>query len=284
MELFHSAADVREWSLRQRAAGKRVGFVPTMGYLHDGHLSLVDHAKKNADVVVVSIFVNPTQFGPNEDFESYPRDEERDLQRCRERGVDVVFFPSVAEMYSEDYATYVTVDGLTEKLCGASRPGHFRGVATIVTKLFHSVLPDVAVFGQKDAQQVRVIQRMTEDLQFGISIVVAPIVREEDGLAMSSRNIRLAKEHRAQAPTLRRSLLEARKLFEAGEKDAQKLIDAVRGTIAEGAPDGEIDYAEIVGWNRIKPIEIIQEKALLAIAVRFGEVRLIDNTILEIAR
>ncbi|HEB84713.1 MAG TPA: pantoate--beta-alanine ligase, partial [Bacteroidetes bacterium] len=226
---------------------------------------------------VVSIYVNPTQFGPNEDFETYPRDEERDLRLCGERGVDVVWLPASAEMYPPGYDSFVEVERLGETLCGASRPGHFRGVCTIVAKLFNVVRPHVAVFGRKDAQQARIIRQMSEDLHLGVRIVVAPIVREEDGLALSSRNVRLAPEHRAQAPALFRALSAARRAFDEGERDPGRLVAQVRRMLEEQAPDGEIDYIELVSWETMHPVQRADESCLLALAVRFGGVRLIDN-------
>ncbi len=282
MIVLKNPDEVRDWATKQKADGKTVGFVPTMGYLHDGHLSLVERAGKLADKVVVSIFVNPTQFGPNEDFDTYPRDEERDLALCRDNGVDVVFFPDREMMYPEGYSTYVTVNNLGEYLCGASRPNHFRGVTTIVTKLFNIVCPDVAVFGQKDAQQARIIEQMTADLQFGITIDIAPIQREKDGLAMSSRNVRLLPEHRTQAPALYNSLCETESVFNNGVRSSSRLKEIVVNWITAEAPDGCVDYIEIVDWDTLRPVETIEHSALLAIAVHFGTVRLIDNIRLDV--
>ncbi len=280
MIVLTSFRQMQEWSRQQHMAGKTVAFVPTMGYLHQGHLSLVDLAKERADHVVVSIFVNPTQFGPGEDYDTYPRDEEADLQKCEEHDVSVVFLPSVEEMYPAGYKTYITVEDLGKYLCGASRPNHFRGVTTIVAKLFNVVLPDVAIFGQKDAQQARIIEQLTADLQFPIEIVRGPIVRETDGLAMSSRNVRLKPEHRKQAPTLHRSLTIAQDLFKDGVRNSGKLAGAVRNKLNEQAPDGVIDYIEVADWKTLEPVDSLTGPALLAIAVKFGNVRLIDNTLL----
>ncbi len=277
MKVLTSYREMQQWSDARRAEGKRVGFAPTMGFLHEGHLSLVDLAQQHADTVVVSIFVNPTQFGPGEDYETYPRDEERDMQLCEERGVEAIYYPSVEEMYPEGYKTFVEVEDLGRYLCGSSRPTHFRGVTTVVTKLFNAVRPDVAVFGQKDAQQARIIQQMTADLQFGVEILLGPIAREEDGLAMSSRNVRLAPDHRAQAPALHRALMKAKELYESGERNSRVLIEAIEDVIRSDAPAGVKDYIEIVDWRTLTPVREIEEDALLAVAVKFGEVRLIDN-------
>jgi len=272
-----SAEEMRAWSRDCHRQGKRIGFVPTMGFLHDGHLSLVDVAARSSDVVVVSIFVNPTQFGPTEDFDSYPRNLERDLQLLEGKGVDSVYLPDRSAMYGPDYATDVEVKGLDKHLCGASRPGHFKGVATIVAKLFHAVQPDVAVFGQKDAQQAAILKRMTEDLDFGIEIVTAPIIREADGLAMSSRNVRLTPEHRRQAPALYQALCHARSAFETGERVAESLLEIVRSHLAKHATLGKIDYVELVDLANLQPVNQVQRPTLLALAVFFGGVRLIDN-------
>jgi len=282
MKIFASAEEMQVWSLAQKSMGYLVGFVPTMGYLHEGHLSLIDVAKRETDKVVVSIFVNPTQFGPGEDYESYPRNMERDLQFCEERGVDGVYLPEVKKMYGHGYQTFVEVGKLSENLCGGGRPGHFKGVTTVVTKLFNAVRPNVAVFGQKDAQQARIIERLTEDLQFGIKIVIAPIVREDDGLAMSSRNVRLLPEHRKQAIALNAALKEASNAFEAGDRKSKVLTGIVRDKINSDAPDGEVEYIEMVDWINLKPIDNPRRTALLAVAVKFGDVRLIDNTLLEL--
>lgn len=280
MEILRSAANMREWSLAKRASGLRVGFVPTMGFLHEGHLSLIDLAKEKCDLVVVSIFVNPTQFDRPADLETYPRDTERDLALCREREVDAIYLPDAKEMYSDGYATWVTVDGLGDHLCGATRPGHFRGVTTVVTKLFHAVQPQVAVFGRKDAQQGRIIERMTADLDFDIEIILGDIVREPDGLAMSSRNVRLKPEFRAQAPAIHQGLLAARELWAKGEREVLALSDAFQNVLASQAPDGSIDYIEVVDWATLSPAKKIEGDVLIAAAVFFGDVRLIDNELL----
>lgn len=261
---------------RARGAGRRITLVPTMGYLHAGHASLIRRARRDGDVVVVSVFVNPTQFGPGEDFATYPRDFDRDLLLIAACGSDVVFAPEVGEMYPEGSATRVEVDGLTDHLCGASRPGHFDGVATIVTKLFASVRPHAAVFGQKDAQQVAVIRRMTEDLNLGVEILVSPTIREPDGLARSSRNVYLSKEERRQAPALFHALQQGAALAASGERKRSRLVEAMRREIGR-APAGEVDYVEAVDGDRLTPDEELAGRILLAVAVRFGRARLIDN-------
>ncbi|GEN34268.1 MULTISPECIES: pantoate--beta-alanine ligase [Aneurinibacillus] len=266
-------------SLLKEARPKTVGFVPTMGYLHEGHLSLVDQAKEKADVVVMSIFVNPLQFGPNEDLAKYPRDIERDRYLAASRGVDILFFPSVEEMYPEGSKTIVTVKDITDSMCGASRPGHFDGVATVVTKLFNIVQPDYAFFGMKDAQQVAVITQMVRDLNMPIEIVPCPIVREPDGLALSSRNVYLSAEEREQALVLSRSLKRAEEMVAMGERDAAALRSAIKSIIQE-SPLAEIDYIEIRSYPELMPMEELRGHCIVALAVRFGRTRLIDNIML----
>jgi pantoate--beta-alanine ligase len=268
---------VREWK-EQRL---KVALVPTMGYLHEGHMSLVHAAKAQADRVVMSIFVNPLQFGPNEDYERYPRDLERDQKIAQEAGVDALFVPSVQEMYPRANATTVDVHGITDVLCGASRPGHFRGVATVVTKLFQIIQPDLAFFGQKDYQQVAVIRTMVEDLNIPVAIVSCPIVREADGLAMSSRNVYLSPEERNQALSLYRSLQSAQRLVDQGERDVSRIESEVRHIISE-QPLADIDYVEIRDTHTLAKLHRIDKEALLALAVRFGKTRLIDNCILQV--
>ncbi len=260
-----------------RAEGKSIGFVPTMGYLHEGHLSLVRRAKAENGVVVVSVFVNPTQFGPNEDLSAYPRDVEGDLAALRSEKTDVVFFPTVEALYPDGYVTYVDLDGpITRTLCGRSRPGHFRGVATIVTKLFHMVSPDRAYFGMKDAQQVAVIEKMVRDLDFDLEIVACPTVRESDGLAMSSRNSYLSEEERTQAPKISQALFGARDMIAAGESDIAKLLAFLKSKILE--MDGAaIDYLSIVDAISLADIEVVSGEVLIAAAVKLGRTRLIDN-------
>lgn len=280
MNIIRHPSDMQRWALEQRRAGVRVGFVPTMGYLHDGHLSLVALARRNADVVVVSIFVNPTQFGPNEDFSKYPRDWGRDERLCREAGVDVIFAPAADAMYAHDASVLIAERRLAGGLCGASRPGHFDGVCTVVAKLFNLVLPTCAVFGEKDAQQLRVIRRMTRDLNFPVDIIPGPLVREPDGLAMSSRNARLTPEERAQAVCLRRALDAVERAFAEGERDADALRKLARGVIGH-APLARVDYIELVDDESLDPVLLIERPTLCALAVHFPSARLIDNTVLR---
>jgi len=279
MQIIRSTTEMQDASAQLRRDGKRIGFVPTMGCLHEGHLSLVRIAREQSDLVVVSIFVNPTQFGPNEDLEAYPRDFGRDEELCRDEGVDIIFYPSADEMYSRDASVVVGEDKLSLGLCGAARPGHFQGVLTVVAKLFNIVLPDVAVFGQKDAQQLRVIQQMTRDLNFPVEIVPGPIVREPDGLAMSSRNSYLLPEERDDALCLRRALDLAEKTYADGERDASALKQAMLDLLS-GVQRAEVDYVEIVDWDTLQPVEQLEGPALVALAVKVGKPRLIDNTIL----
>ncbi len=281
MRIVESALEMQQAALALRAQGRRIGFVPTMGNLHDGHLSLVRIAKQHADVVVVSIFVNPTQFGPNEDFAAYPRTFEADRALCEAEGVDLVFYPSVPDMYPAGASVAVTENALSRTLCGAARPGHFDGVCTVVAKLFNIVLPHVAVFGEKDAQQLRVIRRMVRDLRFPVEIVSGPTAREADGLARSSRNQYLTAEQRPQAVCLRRALDEAERLFAAGERDPRKLVAAMRAVVGR-APAAKIDYIEIVDDETLQPLAgPIARPALAALAVWVGTPRLIDNAVLR---
>ena len=264
-----------------RRENKTVGFVPTMGSLHEGHLTLVKEARQMCDIVVVSIFVNPTQFGQGEDFGKYPRDLTADAAVLSEYGVDYVFAPETQEMYPDGFSTYVYVEGLTETLEGASRPGHFRGVATVVTILFNTIRPDFAFFGSKDAQQVGVIKRLTRDLGFETEIVVVPTVREESGLAMSSRNAYLSPELRQKASIIYQALREAKIAFKNGERNGSKLAQIVQDKI-ESEPAARIDYVAVVENDALEPVEKIEDtEVLVAVAVRFDNVRLIDNTILN---
>jgi pantoate--beta-alanine ligase len=280
MRLVTSIEDMRSASRAAQRDGKRVGFVPTMGALHEGHLSMVRAAKTQAGFVVVSIFVNPKQFGPNEDYAKYPRTLERDCGLLEKEAVDVVFAPTVDEMYPNGASTDVTVGGLSEKLCGKSRPGHFRGVTTVVSKLFNMVEPDKAFFGQKDAAQVAIIRRMARDLNIPVEIVVCPIVREPDGLAMSSRNAYLDAQQRKSALVLSRALHAVQELFARGERDAAKLRAAGKTIIAQD-PAVRLDYFELVDPDNLDPIETISGTALVAVAAFVGTTRLIDNTILS---
>ncbi len=281
MNILQTAREMQQTALALRAQGKRIGFVPTMGNLHEGHLSLLRIARQHADVVVVSIFVNPTQFGPNEDFAAYPRTFEADRALCEQEHADIVFYPSVPEMYPGGTSVSVTENSLSRTLCGASRPGHFDGVCTIVAKLFNIVLPHIAVLGEKDAQQLRVLRRMVRDLRFPVEILPGPTIREPDGLARSSRNQYLTPAQRPQAACLRRALDEAERLFAQGERDPGKLIAAMRVLIAQ-APDAKIDYVSIVDDETLQPLDgPIVRPALAALAVWVGKPRLIDNTTLR---
>lgn len=280
MNTVETIADIRSQVARARQAGLAVGFVPTMGYLHEGHLVLIRRAREKCGLVVVSIFVNPAQFGPGEDYEAYPRDLERDAALAEEAGADVLFYPSVGEMYPAGYATYVAVEGMTAKLCGRFRPTHFRGVTTVVAKLFHIVEPDLAFFGEKDHQQLLVIRRMVSDLNLKVTVVGVPTVREPDGLAMSSRNVYLDGPQRAAAVVLARSLAAAREAFATGERNVAALTGLVRGMI-EGEPLAAVDYVEIYGLPDLDEVSRLDGPALLALAVRFGKTRLIDNTVLR---
>jgi pantoate--beta-alanine ligase len=280
MKIVETIKEVREQVKLWHREGLSVGFVPTMGYLHEGHKSLMERAVAENDKVVVSIFVNPMQFGPGEDLESYPRDMERDSAVCEKAGVDLIFHPEPSQMYHDDFSSFVDMNTLTGGLCGKTRPIHFRGVCTVVAKLFHIVTPDRAYFGQKDAQQLAVIRHMVSDLNFDIQVVGCPIIREEDGLAKSSRNTYLSPEERQAALVLSRSLRLGEKMIDEGEKDARKVTDAIRREI-EAEPMAKIDYVELVDWNTLEPVEKIQGEVLTAIAVYIGKTRLIDNFIKE---
>lgn len=280
MEILHTVEAVRQWVGAQHARGRTIHFVPTMGYFHEGHLSLMRRARADNGAVIVSIFVNPLQFGANEDFAQYPRDFERDCQLAKSVGVEAIFAPDVAEMYPEGFQTEVRVKELSKPLCGKSRPGHFEGVATVVLKLFQIVMPDRAYFGMKDYQQLRVIQQMVRDLHLPVEIVPCPIVREPDGLAMSSRNVYLSPDARAAAGVLYRSLQWAQAQYAAGERDAIKLRTGVYEQIA-AEPLARIDYVEVVDAETLQPIKRIERPALVALAVFFGRARLIDNCLLE---
>ena len=280
VKICSDIAAVRQACRQARARGRRIGLVPTMGALHEGHLSLVRAAKAQCDHVAVSIFVNPTQFGPTEDLARYPRPFDQDVKLLEKEGVDIVFAPSVEEMYPEGGTTWVNVEGLSDKLDGRSRPGHFRGVATVVAKLFVATEPDVAFFGQKDAAQLAVIRRMARDLNFSVDVVACPIVREADGLAMSSRNSYLSAEDRGRALVLSRSLREVEKKFEAGERSPLKLIEAARNIVAH-EPQVRLDYLEIVDPDTLDPVEGITKKTLVVVAAYVGTTRLIDNIVLN---
>ena len=278
MLTLKTIAAMREEVRALKKAGRTIGFVPTMGFLHEGHLSLVRASKEAADATVVSIFVNPTQFGPREDFARYPRDPARDSALLFEEGTDVLFAPEAEDMYPSGYCTFVEVEGLQDKLCGKTRPGHFRGVCTVVLKLFEIVRPDAAFFGQKDAQQALILKKMTADLNLGVRIEVRPIVRESDGLAMSSRNKYLSRDKRRAAVVLNRSLAEAEASIRAGERRPEAVIGLIRGLIAR-QPAARIDYVEIVDAGTLEPAPDAGPGRLIALAVYFGATRLIDNLI-----
>lgn len=280
MKIVETIAEVREQVRAWRQEGLSVGLVPTMGYLHEGHQSLIDRAVADNDRVVVSVFVNPMQFGVGEDLESYPRDMDRDAAICEKAGASLIFHPEPSEMYPEDFSSFVDMSTLTGGLCGKSRPVHFRGVCTVVSKLFNIVTPDRAYFGQKDAQQLAVIRHMVSDLSYGIEIIGCPIIREEDGLAKSSRNTYLNPEERQAALVLSRSLAEGRKLLENGETSAATIRQEITRQI-ETEPLAKIDYVEVVDWGNLEPVDVINGPVLVAIAVYIGKTRLIDNFIVE---
>lgn len=280
MRTIETIEEMRLFVKEAKAKGLSIGLVPTMGSLHEGHLTLMRQAKKQCDVVVASIFVNPVQFGPNEDFDKYPRDLAGDSARAGTAGIDAIFHPLAKEMYPAGYSSFVEVDGITQKLCGLSRPGHFRGVATVVTKLFNIVQPDRAFFGQKDAQQVLVLKRMASDLNMNVAIEIVPIVREADGLAMSSRNAFLSDEERKAALVLSRSLRLAQQLVAGGDKNIKSIRRQVITEI-QSEKLAQIDYVEIYSYPALETRDDITGKALLALAVRIGSTRLIDNIILE---
>ncbi|MBN1557063.1 MAG: pantoate--beta-alanine ligase [Lentisphaerae bacterium] len=276
MNTVHSVREMQARAADARRRNRRTGLVPTMGYLHEGHLSLVRLAREHGDRVVVSIFVNPAQFGPAEDLDRYPRDLERDLALCREEGVDTVFAPSAEAMYAPDASVWVEETALSRGLCGAGRPGHFRGVATVVAKLFHIVQPDVAVFGRKDYQQARVIERMVRDLNWPVRILLGPIVREADGLAMSSRNAYLSAEERVRARRLYVALREAERLAGAGTREAAALRTRMREVLEAGG-GVDVEYAEVVDARTLEPVERVAGPAVALVAARVGATRLIDN-------
>ena len=281
MEIAGSIKRVREQVREWRKAGLTVGLVPTMGYLHEGHKSLIDKAVEQNDKVVVSVFVNPMQFGPTEDLESYPRDMDRDAALCEKAGASLIFHPEPEEMYDDNFSSFVDMNTLTGGLCGKTRPIHFRGVCTVVAKLFNIVTPDRAYFGQKDAQQLAVIRHMVNDLSFGIEIVGCPIIREEDGLAKSSRNTYLNEEERKQAVILSQALNQGKELIEDGETIASVIKQIIRDKI-ETMPLARIDYVEIVDFKTFKDLDEIQGEVLAAVAVYIGKTRLIDNFIIQL--
>lgn len=279
MQIIRSIEAMQAFAKGVKQSGERIGFVPTMGFLHEGHLSLVDRAKSEADVIVVSIFVNPTQFGPNEDLDAYPRDFARDEALCAGRGVDVVFYPPVEAMYFSDHSCWVEEFTLSQNLCGASRPSHFRGVTTVVAKLFNAVLPDVAVFGQKDAQQYLVLERMVRDLNFPIKMIRGEIVREADGLAMSSRNKYLSEKDRQAAVAISQALFQLKRRFLDGETAAAILLKAVEEAITTAG--GRMDYVEAVSAETMQSVETLTENCFVAVAAFFGQTRLIDNVFFD---
>ncbi|TYQ15570.1 UNVERIFIED_CONTAM: pantoate--beta-alanine ligase [Acetivibrio alkalicellulosi] len=279
MRVVEKIAEIKSIVRSQKRTEKTIGFVPTMGYLHEGHMSLVETSLRHNDYTIMSIFVNPTQFGPNEDFERYPRDLDGDLKKAELAGVDIVFIPTKEEIYPKGYKTYVNVEGITNLLCGKSRPDHFRGVTTIVNKLFNIVEPDKAYFGQKDAQQVAVIRKMTSDLNLNVEIVTCPTIREDDGLAMSSRNAYLSEKDRLSATILSKSLFEAKELINKGERNREKIIDFIIQRI-NTEKDAIIDYVDAVDGDSLEQIDFLKGNVLLALAVKFGQTRLIDNMII----
>jgi pantoate--beta-alanine ligase len=283
MRIVRSVAEMKSLSRRWAAEGKTIGFVPTMGYLHEGHMSLVRESKKRSDVTVVSVFVNPAQFGPREDFRAYPRDPEKDRIMLEAGGVEALFIPDAAEIYPPGYRTYVEVHDLQDTLCGRTRPGHFRGVCTVVLKLFNIVGPDVAFFGWKDAQQVVILKKMVRDLDLDVRIEACPIVRDADGLALSSRNSYLSAEDRRAALSLSESLREAAALIEAGERDAAIVIQRMKAVIGR-EPLARVDYIEIVDGDELVPLKTIEGTALIALAVFIGGTRLIDNARITTSR
>ena len=276
MKLVTGIPEMKALAGEWKAAGRTIGFVPTMGYLHEGHLSLVRASKERCEATVVSIFVNPAQFGPSEDFQRYPRDLAKDSAMLEREGVDVLFVPAAEAVYPPGYKTYVEVRDLQDRLCGRTRPGHFRGVATVVLKLFNIVRPDVAFFGAKDAQQTVTIEKMARDLDLDVEIAVCPVVREPDGLAMSSRNVYLSPDERAAARVLSKSLTEAERLIREGERDAARLAGRIEDIIA-GEPLVRLDYAEIVEAESLEPVVEVRGDTLILLAVYIGRTRLIDN-------
>ena len=280
MEIVKTIKQVRAAVSDARKAGKKIGLVPTMGALHSGHVSLIDRAVADCDFVVVSIFVNPTQLGPNEDFDKYPRDLDADAGVCQKAGVDVIFAPGASEMYPSENITWVSVEKITDPLCGAGRPGHFRGVTTVCTKLFNIVLPDAAFFGQKDAQQAIVIKRMVADLNMPLDIVVCPTVRQEDGLALSSRNKYLSDAERKDALLISKALKACDKAIAGGENDAEKLLNLMKDILGSGAVD--IEYLSIADAATLENVLKIEGQVLVAIAVRVGKTRLIDNILVDL--
>jgi pantoate--beta-alanine ligase len=280
MEIIVQTKEMQQRAEQQRQQGMTIAFAPTMGFLHEGHLSLMREGRKRGDCLVTSIFVNPTQFGPTEDFAQYPRDMKRDLQLIQGVGVDICFTPTVAEIYPDGFQTYVEVEQVTQNLCGASRPGHFRGVTTVVAKLFNIVKPHLALFGQKDYQQLVAIKRMVKDLNMDVEVIGMPTIRESDGLAMSSRNSYLSPKKRKEAARLYRSLIKGKELFALGERNAAAILQEVRRIIEEDKT-ATIDYVKICDAHTLEDIEEIKGEAVIALAVKIDKTRLIDNIILK---
>ena len=281
MKIIRSIKNMQKYAAAIKRRGKTIGFVPTMGYLHEGHFSLARQARMDTDVVVMSIFLNPIQFGPKEDFKKYPRDFRRDCRLAQKAGIDVIFYPSQKAMYPKDYQTYVEVQELSRRLCGKSRPSHFKGVATVVIKLFNITKPDIAYFGQKDAQQAVIINRMARDLNMDLRIRMMPVLREPDGLAMSSRNVYLSPTQRKEALVLKKALQKARSMINSDEIHSRAIISRMRRMINK-IPALKIDYISIVDFNTLRDLEVVKGKVLIALAVKTaGDIRLIDNIILR---
>lgn len=281
MQLIETIHEMQQIVIKLKKQSLKIGFVPTMGFLHEGHLNLIKKAKSENDITVISIFVNPLQFGPKEDLSSYPRDFDRDYQLAKSEGVDFLFYPSVSEMYPSEPSVLVTVTDRTDVLCGRSRPGHFNGVATVLTKLFHITLPDKAYFGLKDAQQVAVVDGLINDFHFPIELVPVETIREEDGLAKSSRNVFLSEKEREEAPTLYKSLLLAKQKIVSGEREYNQIISSMKTYIQENTT-GIIDYIEIYSYPQLKPVTGLEQKLIIALAVKFSKARLIDNIIIQL--
>jgi pantoate--beta-alanine ligase len=281
MQIIETIYEMQQKVLSLKKQSLQIGFVPTMGYLHEGHLSLIKKSKSENDITVISIFVNPLQFGPKEDLSTYPRDFERDYQLAMNEGVDFLFYPSVSEMYPTEPSVLVTVTDRTDVLCGKSRPGHFDGVATVLTKLFHIILPDKAYFGLKDAQQVAVVDGLINDFHFPIELVPVETIREEDGLAKSSRNVFLSENERKEAPFLYKSLLLAKQKIVSGEQENNQIVSFMKTYIQENT-SGIVDYIEIYSYPQLKPVTGLEQKLIIALAVKFSKARLIDNIIIQL--
>jgi pantoate--beta-alanine ligase len=282
MQVITSSKEMQQFALQKRAEGKSIGFVPTMGFLHEGHAGLMKEAKKNTEINIVSVFVNPTQFGPNEDFETYPRDFDRDLALIKKEGMDVLFYPAENEIYSENDLIQLHVTKRTDVLCGTSRPGHFDGVVTVLTKLFHLTQPNVVYFGMKDAQQVAVIEGLIHTFHFPLEVKRVPIIREEDGLAKSSRNIRLTEAERNEAPLIYETLLWGQKRIQSGDVSIDVAEEEIKQRLTDNLKLGKIDYLQILSYPELSPIHEPTGELILAVAVFFQNVRLIDNVIFQV--